>query len=177
MFGQLNMTGDRHQPTFNRSHAPRLVAGGNYRAGTCACLVLSLFLAAGCRGKPALRVADVRSATFCASGQTWEASRSEIETLVEAYQRAAIRHDESGTTPPAGADVILRSGEIMRFWGGSEGIQGVWYQGRGVDLRGQELGDLLGRVALMAERGGPANGSQPIRSQTNATSSAAGSRR
>ena len=100
-----------------------------------------------------------------------------LQSLVEAYQRAAIRHDDSGTTPPAGADVILRSGEIMRFWGGSEGIQGVCYRGRDVDLRGQELGDLLERIARMAEQGGPSNASQPIRSESNGTSGAAGSRR
>ena len=145
--------------------------------GTLACLLCSLLVLVGCGGKPGLRVEDVRSITFRASGRSWDASAAEIATLVAAYQRADVRHDDAGTTPPVGADVVLRSGEIMRIWGGSEGIQGVIYQGRDVDLRGSELGDLLGKMALQAEPDGPANGSQPIRSETNRTSSAAGSRR
>ena len=73
--------------------------------------------------------------------------------------------------------MLLKNGEVMRFWGGSEGIQGLWFRGKDIDLRGQDLGDLLAAAIAQAEQGGPANGSQPIHSETNRKSSAAGSRR
>ncbi len=122
------------------------------RAGTWACFLFLLLLSAGCGGKPTLRVEDIRTVTFHASGRSWDASGAEIAALVAAYQRAERRHDDLGTTPPVGADVVLKSGEMMRFWGGSEGIQGLWYRGRAVDLRGQDLGDFLGQIAARAEQ-------------------------
>jgi hypothetical protein len=138
---------------------------------------LPLLLLGGCLEKPALRVGDIRTVTLHASGRSWEASQSGVTALVEAYHRAEVRHDDFGTTPPAGADVLLKNGEVMRFWGGSEGIQGLWFRGKDIDLRGQDLGDLLAAVVAQAEQGGAANGSQPARSETNSTSGAAGSRR
>lgn len=135
-----------------------------------------LLLVTGCSGKPTLRVDDIRSLTFGASGVTWEASKPEIEAFVRAYGQADIRDDDLGTTPPAVADVVLKNGELMRFWGGSEGIQGLSYRGKAIDLRGQELGKLLGGVVIRAEQGGTANGNPPAGRRTNATPSSGGTR-
>ncbi len=42
------------------------------RAGTWACFLFLLLLSAGCGGKPTLRVEDIRTVTFHASGRSWD---------------------------------------------------------------------------------------------------------
>lgn len=116
-----------------------------------ACLLISFLVIVGCSGKPDVRFVDVQRMMIHASGRSWEASSGEIAALVAAYGRADVRDDDTGTTPPVLVDVYLRSGKVMKIWGGSEGIQGVVYQGRDVGLRGVELGELLGKMVTDAE--------------------------
>jgi len=75
-------------------------------------------------------------------------------------------------------DVVLVAGETFYIWGGEEPFQTVSFGGRQLNLQGEELGALLRHMALQTvEPDGAANGSRPIRAETNSTSSAAGSRR
>jgi hypothetical protein len=146
------------------------------RSQTWLFLTSTSFLFAACSEKPKLQLGDIQSVTLQASGMSWEASQSEIKALVEAYHRAEVRRDDIGTTPPAVADIRLKNGEMIRFWGGSEGIQGMVFHNREIDLRGQELGEVLSGVAARADRLSTDNEIRADRSETNSTSSASGSR-
>jgi hypothetical protein len=137
---------------------------------------VALTATSGCSEKPSLRIEQVRSAQF-----TFEPlSSAVLEELVTAFQNARLLRSDVGTTHPVRIDLVLTSGDTMViFGGGGTGFQTVALGNRQFNVQGQELEALLDRLhaSYMAEPGGAANGSQPIRAETNRMSSAAGSRR
>jgi hypothetical protein len=120
----------------------------------------------GCSEKPNLRVEQVQSAQ-CAFESL---SSAVLEELVTAFRKARLLRSDVGTTHPVRIDLVLTSGDTMViFGGGGTGFQTVALGNRQFNLQGQELEALLDRLyaSYMAEPDGAANGSQPIRSETN----------
>jgi hypothetical protein len=112
------------------------------------------------------------------SDRSRTASPKQVEEFITAFQKARPFSDDIETTHEVRADIILASGKKLVVWGGEAPFQTIAIRGRQLNLQGEELRAFLLRMAAQKAEPllSPANESQPVRSETNRTSSAAGSR-
>lgn len=112
-------------------------------------------LLAGCHdrsGLPTVSREEIQSVIFKKpeAGTSRPATNEEIERFVECYSRAGRFTDDVGTTSPALIEVLLRSGAVLRVWGGDMRFQTVGLQDEVYtqhNIKGSELGRLLKAIA------------------------------